>query len=119
MTQPPFRTSDAATDAAALLRLHPTHVIYKHSPTCGLSAMAAVAVSAYEETPGALPVTMVDVLGARPLSNALEAVTGVRHESPQVLIVRDGEVRWSASHRRVTAEALAVAARAVRGASRD
>ena len=31
---------------------------------------------------------------------------GVRHETPQALLIRDGRVVWSASHFRVTADAV-------------
>ena len=34
---------------------------------------------------------------------------GVRHETPQALLIRDGRVVWSASHFRVTADAVAKA----------
>ena len=34
---------------------------------------------------------------------------GVRHETPQILVVRDGQVAWHGSHFHVTADALAQA----------
>jgi bacillithiol system protein YtxJ len=48
---------------------------------------------------------------AREVSREVEARTGVRHESPQALILRGGEAVWSASHWRVTAEAVESALR--------
>ena len=53
-----------------------------------------------------LPVYLVDVITDRPVSRRIEAVLGVRHESPQVLYLEEGSVRWHASHGRITADAL-------------
>jgi bacillithiol system protein YtxJ len=49
---------------------------------------------------------LLDVLASRPLSQAVAARLGVRHESPQVLVLKDRAVRWHGSHYRVTAEAV-------------
>lgn len=82
-------------------------LIYKHSLTCGTSARA------YEEiqdlvasvTEG-VSVGVVRVQVARAVSNEIARRFGVRHESPQVLLLRDGKVVWRASHYGVTAEAI-------------
>jgi len=42
----------------------------------------------------------------RELSGLIARETAVRHESPQVLLFRDGRVTWSASHGGVTLEAM-------------
>lgn len=97
----------ARADAASLLARHPTHIIYKHSPTCSLSFVAEEQVRRYADVGESLPVIMIDVIGQRAMSNAIEEATGVRHESPQVLLVRDGRVAWHTSHRGVTVSALA------------
>jgi len=90
-----------------LLRESQTHpvVIFKHSPTCGTSAMAHDALSDLLEGDGP-QVHLVDVLSARPVSQAIATRLGVRHESPQVLVLADGAVRWHGSHYRVTADAV-------------
>ncbi len=53
-----------------------------------------------------VPVFLVDVLGSRPLSQALAARLGVRHESPQVILLHAGIAAWHASHSAVTADAI-------------
>jgi monothiol bacilliredoxin len=55
---------------------------------------------------------MVTVQTHRALSNAIAQKLGVRHETPQALLVRNGRVVWSASHFRVTAAAVDDAIRA-------
>ncbi len=95
--------ADAALEAA---RDH-TVVIYKHSPICEISADALDEIHGFlAQAPAGLDVRIVDVLSARPASQHIETRTGVRHESPQVLVLARGEVVWNASHRRVTAAAL-------------
>lgn len=86
-------------------------MIFKHSPVCPISGMASAHVGRYATMPNAVPVTVVDVLSQRALSRGIAAATQVRHESPQVLLVSDGIVRWHVSHGGVTTAALLRATR--------
>lgn len=54
-------------------------------------------------------VHVVDVWAARFVSDAIAARFSVRHESPQVLLIMNNRVLWSASHFRVTAQAIRAA----------
>jgi bacillithiol system protein YtxJ len=84
----------------------PVAVLYKHSPTCGLSDIAMGEVRAFTAEHPDVPVYLVDVFALRPLSNEVEARLGVRHESPQALVFQAGALTWHGSHRRVTAATL-------------
>ena len=42
----------------------------------------------------------------RPLSDLVARETGIRHESPQVILFRNGEAVWNTSHHGITAESL-------------
>jgi bacillithiol system protein YtxJ len=79
-------------------------IIFKHSNTCGISARAHAEMSRIQH-----PVGLVTVQRARGVSNEIEARTGIAHETPQVFIIRDREVLWSASHGRIKAEAVEAA----------
>jgi len=79
-------------------------VIFKHSDSCGISARAHAEMSRLE-----LPVGLVIVQKARALSDEIAARTGIEHETPQVFILRDREVLWTASHGRISAEAVEAA----------
>lgn len=57
----------------------------------------------------AITPALVRVIEERAVSLALAERLGVRHESPQVLLIRDGRVDWHDSHHRITAPALAAA----------
>jgi len=50
---------------------------------------------------------LVEVQRARELSAEIENRLGVNHESPQVIVLRNGQVVWNASHYKITAEAVA------------
>jgi len=81
-------------------------VLFKHSNTCPISAMAYQRMKEY----GA-GVALVVVQRSRELSRAVEERTGVRHESPQVLVLRRGQSVWAASHFDITAPAVEQAVR--------
>ena len=81
-------------------------VVFKHSTTCPISAAAYQEMTDFEGE-----VTLVEVQSARELSLEIEHLTGVAHESPQVIVLRKGQVVWSASHRNVKADAVADAVR--------
>jgi bacillithiol system protein YtxJ len=82
-------------------------IIYKHSLTCGTSAMAFEEIrDLVAGSPISARVGIVMVQPARAVSNAIASRLGVRHESPQVLLLQGGQVVWQASHFRVTADAI-------------
>lgn len=82
-------------------------LLFKHSYSCGVSAEALdELVSHLSDRTHGVPVAMVTVQTHREVSNAIACRLGVRHETPQALLVRDGRVVWSASHFRVTSRAV-------------
>jgi bacillithiol system protein YtxJ len=87
-------------------------LLFKHSYTCGVSAEALDELITHlnEDNPD-VRYAMVTVQTHRDISNAVSAKFGVRHETPQALLVRDRQVVWSASHFRVNAEELSKALR--------
>jgi bacillithiol system protein YtxJ len=81
-------------------------VIFKHSLTCPISAAAYEQMARYDGE-----VALIEVQGARQLSKDIEEKVGVPHESPQVIVLNNGQVAWNASHFKITAEAVADAVR--------
>jgi bacillithiol system protein YtxJ len=99
-------------DAAALEQLfelsHERPVLlFKHSNACPISARA---YKQMEQLKG--DVAIVVVQKSREVSRDVETRTGVRHESPQAFVLRNGEVVWSASHFDITSDAVESALRA-------
>jgi bacillithiol system protein YtxJ len=86
--------------------VHPL-VIFKHSRSCGVSAEALDQLR--EHLSIASPGTryaIITVQTHRDLSNAVSARLGIRHETPQAILIRHGRAVWTASHWRVNAAAL-------------
>lgn len=104
----------ADLDAAIVSSQEHPIVIFKHSATCGTSAMAHEEMQAFVAGAPWADVFVVSVQAGRALSNEISRRFDVRHESPQALVIKNGAVAWKASHFRVTGSAIAAAlARAV------
>jgi bacillithiol system protein YtxJ len=85
-------------------------VIFKHSPTCGISAQAFESI--VESLEGKAPDVdwfIVPVQASRAVSTELARRFAIRHESPQALVIDRGEVVWHGSHFRATATSIAAA----------
>ncbi len=101
-------TLEPIADAAALDQLFAAslttpQVLFLHDPGCPLSLWAAHAVKQLHELDR---VAVLDVSRHQPLGRLVEQRTGVRHASPQLLLLRGGEAVWSASHGRIHAAAV-------------
>lgn len=83
-------------------------VLFKHSPACGLSGRALRQLQQFCDAHPETPVGIVDVLSSRTISDELERRTGIRHESPQIFILRGGTVVWQTSHHSITKESIAL-----------
>jgi bacillithiol system protein YtxJ len=101
-----FRPLASLLDLDALIRSsHDAPVIvFKHSETCGTSWLARERLS-HGDLEG--PVHEIVVQRQRGLSDAVAARLGVRHESPQALVIAAGTAVWHTSHAGVTAERVA------------
>lgn len=76
-------------------------LFFKHSVTCPISSGVYQIVSGVEAD-----VNLIIVQMSRHISNALANITGIRHESPQAIILRNGEPVYHASHYDITAGEL-------------
>ena len=100
----PLLTHD---DVEAAIVAAPAVVLYKHSPVCGTSRRARKQVVEFAERRPETPVYIVDVIENRDVSRYIAERFGIRHQSPQVIVTRDGIPSWNASHFRVTKGAIA------------
>jgi len=82
--------------------------IFKHSTTCSISGGANQRITDYIKSKenNAPRFYMVRVIESRPTSQAAAERLGVKHESPQIILVSEGKAVWSTSHEDITAEAL-------------
>ena len=85
-------------------------ILLKHSLTCGASAFALEIVEDFlAQPPCPITACVVHVQTGRALSDAIADRFGIRHESPQLLLISNGEVVWHASHYRITRREIAAA----------
>jgi bacillithiol system protein YtxJ len=99
--------SDAAALEELFARSHNEPVLlFKHSDACPISARAYRQMEEVKT-----PVSIVVVQRSRDLSREVEARTGVRHETPQALVLRNGRVVWNASHFDITSDVVEQAVR--------
>jgi bacillithiol system protein YtxJ len=90
-----------------MARSHETPVVlFKHSTTCPISSAAYKQMSQVQNE-----VSLVIVQRARNVSSEIAERTGIQHESPQAIVLRNGEAVWTASHFDITAGAVEQAVR--------
>jgi bacillithiol system protein YtxJ len=74
-------------------------LIFKHSTRCNISAMVINRFeNAWKAGPESCVVAYLDLLAYRNVSNAIEQKTGVLHESPQAILIKNGKVVYEESH---------------------
>jgi len=76
-------------------------ILFKHSSSCGISNGVYNEVSQVNGD-----INLIIVQNARNISNAIAERTGIRHESPQAIVLKQGEPVYHASHYDITAEDL-------------
>jgi bacillithiol system protein YtxJ len=76
-------------------------LLFKHSARCSISA---VALSRFEKAWAGVSESknmkpyMINVINERPISNIIAEEWKIRHESPQALVINNGECVYNASH---------------------
>lgn len=82
-------------------------MIYKHSTRCGISGMA---LNRIERNWGSefsdFKPYYLDLIAHREVSNAIASRFGVYHESPQVIIIKNGKAVYDASHMQIDTDRL-------------
>lgn len=82
-------------------------LLFKHSRTCGISCEALDELRLHlEHAPGEATYKVITVQSHRHVSDTAAAKLGVRHETPQAILLRGGQPVWKASHFRIRAETL-------------
>ena len=76
---------------------HNPQFIFKHSTRCSISK---IVLSRFESThdSASLSVYLLDLLNYRNISNQIADDFNVKHESPQFLVIKDGECHTHSSH---------------------
>jgi bacillithiol system protein YtxJ len=76
-----------------------TALIFKHSTRCNISSMAKSRLEkAWHFTADEITPYYLDLIEYRNISSSIAEKLGVYHESPQVLLIKNGECIYDASH---------------------
>jgi bacillithiol system protein YtxJ len=82
-------------------------VIFKHSTTCEISAMAKRRLETkWDFEAKEVEPYYLDLLRFRPVSREIAEKFQVHHESPQILLIHNGECIYDASHLDITVTEL-------------
>lgn len=88
------------------LRSHQTtQIIFKHSTRCSISSMVLNRLKRTDEN-FAADFYYLDLIQFRELSNIIAERCNVQHESPQILIIKNGQCTFDASHNAITSDLI-------------
>lgn len=82
-------------------------VLFKHSTVCGISAAAFREVERFAGEHPDVPIFLINVRARRNLSQRAAEHFDIRHESPQVIVIKNGRPAWNDSHWAITADKIA------------
>lgn len=82
-------------------------VLFKHSTRCSISSMALSRMESNWDVPAekALPVYL-DLIQYRDISNKIAGDLNVKHESPQIIVVKNGACVYEASHNEIIVDEI-------------
>ncbi len=80
-------------------------LIFKHSTRCHISTMVLNRLER-EEAPQGVDFYFLDLIANRSLSNTIAEKFSVAHESPQVLLIKNGECCYDESHNAITMQEI-------------
>jgi len=84
-------------------------LIFKHSTRCSTSALVKGRLERAKQ-PETIDFYFLDLIRNRPVSNKIAEDFFVEHESPQVLLIRNGECVYDESHMGITMNDIEAAA---------
>ncbi len=97
----PWKSLDSTTQLEDIAKASKgkTQVIFKHSTTCGISRMVLNMFNgSYAVEEGALDLYYLDLHAHREVSNEVAVRFQVMHQSPQLLVIKNGTVVLHTSH---------------------
>lgn len=78
--------------------------VFKHSTRCSISSMAKSRLEReWQGNEPNFPVYYLDLIAHRDVSNAIAADLGVEHQSPQLIVLKDGKPVYYGSHNMIQA----------------
>ena len=109
ITRVPWKqlTEMETLDEIATISRNKPVAILKHSTRCGISRMVLRQFEQeYDLKKDEVELYFLDLLNHREISNKIASKFNVPHESPQLIIIRDGKAVYTASHNEISADSL-------------
>ncbi len=101
-----WNTISEVSELEDILKAMPKDVlIFKHSFRCSISTAIKKRLEAVDFT-NLFEVYLIDVVAFRPISLHLSTLSGITHESPQVLLFKNGKCFYHAAHFDITKQAI-------------
>ena len=80
-------------------------LLFKHSTSCSISNMALNGfIRKWEGAKEEIDIYYLDLLSYRDVSSAIAKETGIIHQSPQVIVLKNKEVVYTATHSSINAQ---------------
>lgn len=84
------------------------NLIFKHSTRCSVSMMAKRNFELdWDAIPADTKLYFLDLIAHRDVSNYIAELFQVHHESPQAILIKDGDCILDSSHSDISAEEIA------------
>jgi bacillithiol system protein YtxJ len=91
-----------------------TVLIFKHSTRCSISSTALSRLErAWTNESESIQPHYLDLLSHRDISNQIASTFSVAHESPQVLLIKNGNCIYNAAHWDISLQDIAKAATSI------
>ena len=81
-------------------------LIFKHSTRCSISRFALKQFENEFDLEGIVDAYFLDLIEHRDISNEIASRFGVQHQSPQLLLIKEGKSVYDVSHSEIDAVAL-------------
>jgi len=83
-----------------------TQLIFKHSTRCIISKMALKNFESDFNLEDTIDAYYLDLIAYRTISNEIADTFNVEHQSPQILVIKNGVVVYNESHEGIDAKVL-------------
>lgn len=83
--------------------------VFKHSTSCPISASRWQLFQSFSDKESRASFHRVLVIQDRPVSRYIAEETGIRHQSPQAILLYQGKPAWDASHYSITEKDMTAA----------
>jgi len=98
-------SEDSVSDLIEKSFLKPV-ILFKHSTRCSISSMALSRFEREWDITDHANLFLLDLITFRQLSNDIAQQLKIEHQSPQIIVLIDGQVKLTSSHNSISAKEI-------------